>query len=250
MDTEAGHSSQLVIDQDAEPSVRAGARAETWLKIAAVGAFAVAMANVEAAAVVYLREAYGIDDILRDMPQRADRLTAIEIGREAATMMMLLTLGVAVGRRLQDRIGYFVLAFGAWDIAYYGWLAMFEGWPRSPLDWDILFLIPLPWWGPVIAPASIAAMMCVGGAAAVVGVDRGVGWRMSWTNAGIAFAGIVVVLYTFMADAIWAVPDGGEAVQRVRPSDFEWGLFVVGFTVMSWAGLRVTWPAQSRWLRT
>jgi hypothetical protein len=73
---------------------------------------------------------------------------------------------------------------------------------------------------------------------------------MSRENVLIAAAGIAIVLYTFMADAIGALPDGTEAVQNVRPSDFPWALFAAGFVVMSWAGLRVTWPASSRWLRT
>lgn len=219
-------------------------------RILAVAAFAVAMAYVESAAVVYLREAYGITDIVHDLPREPDRLTAIEIGREAMTIVMLLAVGMIAGRRMQDRIGYFVLAFGAWDIAYYGWLALFLGWPRSPLDWDVLFLIPLPWWGPVIAPASIAAMMCIGGAAAVLQAERGIAWRMTRANVGLAAAGIAVVLYTFMADAIAAIPDGSAAVSKVRPGSFAWPLFLAGFGVMSWAGLRVTWPWRSRLLRT
>jgi hypothetical protein len=73
---------------------------------------------------------------------------------------------------------------------------------------------------------------------------------MSWTNAAVAAAGIALVLYTFMSDAIGALPNGAEAVRRVRPSDFQWALFALGFVAMSWAGLRVTWPGQSRWLRT
>lgn len=219
-------------------------------RILLVVAFAVAMAYVEAAAVTYLREAYGITDIVRDLPRAPDRLTAIEIGREAMTMVMLLAVGAIAGRKLQDRIGYFVLAFGAWDIAYYGWLALFLGWPRSPLDWDVLFLIPLPWWGPVVAPASIAAMMVIGGIAAVAQAERGMAWRMTRVNVGIAAAGIALVLYTFMADAIAAVPDGSDAVSKVRPGTFAWPLFLAGFGVMSWAGLRVTWPWRSRLLRT
>ena len=219
-------------------------------KLFFVALFAVAMANVEAAVVAYLREVYGIDDIVRDLPREFDRLTAIELSREAATLVMLLSVGVVTGRQLQDRIGYFVFAFGVWDIAYYCWLVVFESWPNSLLEWDILFLIPLPWWGPVLAPVMIAAMMCIGGAAAVRGVDLGVEWRMNWANVGIAATGIAIVLYTFMADAIAAVPDGREAVEAVRPAGFQWGLFLLGFAVMSWAGLRVTWPGASRVLLT
>lgn len=218
--------------------------------ITAVVAFAVAMAYVEAACVSYLRQMYGIEDIVRDLPRQADRFTAIEIGREAATMVMLLAVGGIAGRGWQARAGYFVLAFGAWDIAYYGWLALIEGWPRSPFDWDVLFLIPLPWWGPVLAPCAIAAMMCVGGIAAVLQADRGRGWRLTRANMLAAAAGIAIVLYAFMADAIGALPDGTQAVNDVRPTEFLWELFLPGFALMSWAGLRVTWPGPSRLLRT
>ncbi len=223
---------------------------DSFRRLPPVALYAIAMACVEAAVVVYLRELHGIDDIVRDLPDRTDRLTAIEVGREFATVVMLLSVGWIAGNRLQDRLGHFAFAFGLWDIAYYGWLALFEGWPQSPLDWDILFLIPLPWWGPVLAPALIAAMMCVGGAAAVYGADRGVSWRLSWGNAAVAAAGIAIVLYTFMFDALGAVPNGLDAVAGVRPSSFQWPLFLAGFAAMSWAGLRVTWPGPSRLLRT
>jgi hypothetical protein len=223
---------------------------ESTRRLPFVAAYAIAMAYVEAAVVSYLREMRGIDDLMHDLPTTLDRFVAIEIGREAMTVVMLLSVGWIAGRRLQDRLGFFVFAFGLWDLAYYGWLALFEGWPRSPLDWDILFLIPVPWWGPVLAPALIAAVMCIGGAAAVIGADRGVSWRLTWTNAAVAAAGVAVVLYTFTIDGLGALPDGREAVARVRPSDFQWPLFMLGFVVMSWASLRVTWPWRSRLLRT
>jgi len=223
---------------------------ESFRRLPFVALYAIAMAYVEGAVVTYLREARGIHDLVRDLPTTMDRLAGIEIGREAATIIMLLSVGWIAGRKLQDRLGFFVFAFGLWDIAYYFWLAAFNGWPRSPFDWDILFLIPVPWWGPVLAPVLIAAVMCVGGAAAVRGADRGVSWRLSWTNLAIAAAGIALVLLTFTFDGLRAVPGGVTAVAHVRPSSFLWPLFALGFVVMSWAGLRVTWPGRSRLLRT
>jgi hypothetical protein len=222
----------------------------SFQRLPLVAAYAIAMAYLEAAVVVYLREMHGIHDLVRDLPTTLDRFVAIEIGREAMTVVMLLSVGWIAGHKLQDRLGHFVFAFGLWDIAYYAWLALFLGWPDSPLDWDVLFLIPVPWWGPVLAPALIAAVMCVGGAAAVRGADRGVEWRLSWTNGAIAAAGIAIVLFTFTIDGLQAIPDGANAVAKVRPGDFQWPLFVLGFIVMSWAGLRVTWPGSSRLLRT
>ena len=64
-------------------------------------------------------------------------------------------------------MGYTAVAFGVWDIFYYVFLWLFAGWPASLFDQDILFLIPLPWWGPVVSPALLAALMVVAGAAAM-----------------------------------------------------------------------------------
>jgi hypothetical protein len=214
-------------------------------RLPAVAVYAVAMACVEAAVVAYLRELYGIEDLVRDLPAQADRIIAIEAIREGAAIVMLASVGWLAGERLQDRAGYFAFAFGLWDIAYYGWLAAFTGWPASPLEWDVLFLLPLPWWGPVLAPAMIAALMCAGGAGAALHAERGVAWRLTRANVAVAALGIAVVLYTFTADSLAALPDGWEAVEQTRPSDFQWPLFAAGFAVMSWSGLRATWPRQT-----
>lgn len=121
--------------------------------------FTVAMAYVESAVVVYLRQVYGITDLLRDTPVRPDWLTPIELGREIATLVMLFTAGWLAGRTHAARWGLFLYAWGMWDILYYVWLRVFIGWPASLGDWDLLFLIPLPWWGPVWAPMLAAALM-------------------------------------------------------------------------------------------
>src|SRR3972149_11367985 len=126
--------------------------------------FAAAMAWMESATVDYLRALVG-----RIEPHQANPLPVsvglgqTEIIREAATLIMLLTVGLLAGRTWRSRLGYTLIAFGAWDIFYYVFLAVITGWPQSIMDWDVLFLIPLPWWGPVIAPASIAALMILGG---------------------------------------------------------------------------------------
>jgi hypothetical protein len=71
----------------------------------------------------------------------------VEVVREAATLIMLLAVGTLAGRGWRNRLGYTGIAFGTWDILYYAFLKMICGWPRNLLDWDILFLMPLPWWG-------------------------------------------------------------------------------------------------------
>src|SRR5207248_10755364 len=91
----------------------------------------------------------------------------IEIGREAATMIMVAAVGCLAGRGLAGRIGAFALAMGVWDIFYYVFLWLFAGWPASPFAPDVLFLIPLPWWGPVVSPVVLALVMSAAGALAM-----------------------------------------------------------------------------------
>src|SRR5437763_10032833 len=126
--------------------------------------FALAMAWVESAVVYYLRSM-----INRIEPYQPNPLPIIggfgsaEMVRELATMIMLLAVGMLAGRNWRSRLGYAAVAFGMWDIFYYVFLKVMCNWPHSLFDWDILFLLPLPWWGPVLAPVSIAMLMIVWG---------------------------------------------------------------------------------------
>jgi hypothetical protein len=47
------------------------------------------------------------------------------------------------------------------------------GWPATLMDWDILFMIPLRWWGPVLSPVLIAALICVSAVLAMARLERG-----------------------------------------------------------------------------
>src|SRR5450759_2674335 len=120
--------------------------------------FAVAMAFLESAAVVYLQRALGIDPRalfpLQD-PAVTGNLAAIEVGREAATLVIRGTVGWLAGRSGLERLAWTAVAFGTWDVFYYAWLGAFIGWPSSLDTWVLLFLIPVPWTGPVWAPVAI-----------------------------------------------------------------------------------------------
>jgi hypothetical protein len=191
---------------------------------------------VEAAVVVYLRALYDPirqklhpDRKPRDLfplitpRQLADagpdnpRRLAIEIGREAATMAMLGGMALACGRTLNESIAAFAVAFGVWDIAFYGFLKLMIQWPESLRTWDILFLIPLPWVGPVWAPALVASTMIVCGILSL----RWGGLRiptLSWL--GIV-AGAMVIIAAFVWD-FRNINAGG------APNTFNWPLFVLG----------------------
>jgi len=127
-------------------------------KVAFLVIFAAAMAFVEAAVVVYLRDLLGGGPIF-PMKYLSARLLAVEIGREGATVVMLLCVASLPFRGGARRMGAFLLAFAAWDIFYYLWLRVTIGWPAGIADWDVLFLIPLPWVGPVWSVLLICAGM-------------------------------------------------------------------------------------------
>ena len=130
--------------------------------------FALAFGWIEAATVVYLRAtsppvagfATGVQFPLALAPVR---LMSSEMVREACTMLVLAAVAWLGARRPPDRIGAFLLAFGVWDLAYYAALKLISGWPQALTNWDILFLIPLPWVAPVWAPATVALIFIAAG---------------------------------------------------------------------------------------
>ena len=202
-------------------------------RLAAAAVFAFAMACIEAAVVVYLRRLHGITDLIRDRPLFDPFIAGVEVTREAATLALLLAFGWVAGRNLQSRLGFACFAFGAWDVFYYAWLKIFLGWPGSLLEQDVLFLIPLPWWGPVLCPMLAALLLASGGASAVIHDDRGrrVAPRSSdWLAVA---AGAAAILYSFMADALAALPATYETLNRLRPGEFSWPIFLAGLAAMA-----------------
>ena len=201
------------------------------MRWAIVVVFAIAMAWVESASVFYIRalvdriEPYQVNPLPIN-----DALGIVELWREAATLVMLATLGVLAGNTWRRRIGYAALAFGVWDIFYYVFLRIMSGWPRTLLDWDILFLLPLPWWGPVLAPVSIALLMILWGTLATQSHEDARDARWTWALGSV---GILLALAVFMIDAWRALPHGRDAVLQVLPDAFNWPLFGVALLLMA-----------------
>ncbi len=199
---------------------------------AIVVAFAIAMAWVEAASVLYNRALVDRIEPYQASPLPMNgALGNVELWREAATLVMIATLGLLAGSTWRRRAGYAALAFGAWDIFYYVFLRLISGWPRTLLDWDILFLLPLPWWGPVLAPVSIALVMIAWGTLATQSKSEGAAdARWAWALASV---GIVLALAVFMIDTWRALPNGRDAVLQVLPTTFNWALFWVALLLMA-----------------
>ncbi len=230
----------------ARPSVEV--RAQPWFnvraaapRIAAVVLYAVAMAYVESAAVLYLRTIYGGIDPVGPRHSLFDPLpdfVGIEIGREAATMLMLGTVGYLAASTAVGRLGAFAVAMGVWDVGYYVFLWLLAGWPRSAFDPDILFLIPLPWWGPVLSPVLLAVVIVLAGSAAMAReLGDGVP-RLRLRDLAAIVAGGVLCLVAFMANSLGALPDGLVAAFSVRGGPFAWPLYLVGLMLASFGLLR------------
>ena len=196
--------------------------------------YAIAMAWVESAVVFYLRSM-----IDRIEPYQSNPLpiiggfASVELPREFATLVMLFAVGFLAGRTWRARIGYAAIAFGVWDIFYYVFLKMMCGWPHSLLDWDILFLLPLPWWGPVLAPVLISLLMILWGTFASQFERTHPPALSNWRVWILNFAGVALALYVFMADSIAASARGLDAIRTVLPETFNWPAFGVALALMS-----------------
>ncbi len=218
-----------------------------WLTVVI---YAMAMAWVESAVVYYLRTM--IDRIQPYQPNPLPIIGGLgeaEIVREAATMIMLLAVGILAGRNWRSRLGYAAIAFGVWDIFYYLFLKVMCDFPRSLFDWDILFLLPLPWWGPVLAPVSIAALMILWGTLVS-------SWRIErardgseWKVWALNFLGVAVALYLFMADSIRVASGGVDAIRNMLPQWFNWPLFSVSLLLMAAPILQVLWRLRQQALQ-
>src|ERR1700685_2008159 len=194
----------------------ASTRVPFWRMIAGLALFAIAFGYVEAAVVAYLRAMYAplraqfypgssnellpllsLDQLRILGPEHIMRLN-IEPGRELATLLMLAGVAVAATHRPREWFAAFVLCFGIWDIAFYAFLKMLLSWPVSLLTWDILFLLPVPWVGPVWAPILVSVSMIGGGVVVLwreyggrpvqIGVAR---WAFIVLGGAIVFAGFI-----------------------------------------------------------
>lgn len=220
---------------------------DLFKRLSIVLTYAIAMAWVESAVVVYLRTLIG-----RVTPYQADPLPVsvglgwIEVGREIATLVMLFTVGWLAGRTWRSRSGYSLIAFGTWDIFYYIFLVPMSGWPQSLLDWDVLFLVPLPWWGPVLSPVLISLLLISGGMLVAWGEQiQELVWPHRWAWA-LNFFGVGLALYIFMTPALQVMQGGEQAVRQVLPNSFNWTLFGLALILLAAPIMDMGWQLLRR----
>jgi hypothetical protein len=191
---------------------------------AALCIFATAFGWTEASTVVYLRALTPLPPRLAAVQIPQVLLTSFlsgELVREACTMLLLASVSWLAARRLRDFAGAFLLTFGLWDLVYYGVLRLLVGWPETLSSRDILFLIPVPWVGPVWAPMTGAAIFVAAGTFLFQTPDRDV--RYSVTDAAILLISATAVVASFL------VPWDSATAQQYVPDAFRPWLY--------WAGL-------------
>ena len=126
--------------------------------------FGISMAHLEGVTVVYLRRAFGVidalpnSDALKKIPKE---YILIEKTREVATIVMLVTLALLVGKTWLEVVLVFLWTFAFWDLFYYLSLYLLIKWPSSFTTIDVLFLIPRPWIAPVWFPIGVSSITIV-----------------------------------------------------------------------------------------
>ena len=188
--------------------------------------FAAAFAFVESSVVVYLRALYYPEGFYFPLTLIQREHLVVELAREAATIIMLVTAGMMAGDHKWEKFSYFIFAFGVWDIFYYVWLKIILNWPASIFDWDILFLIPLPWIGPVVVPLLISFFF-IAASILIVMKEQG-SFRPSPTAWISAIVGSGLILYSFMQDT-------DATLLLAIPQPYLYGYFIAGFALYCFA---------------
>ena len=185
-----------------------------------ISLFAVGFAFVESAVVVYLRALYYPEGFRFPLALMDTHHFLTEVAREVATVVMLVSVAVLAGTRAWERFGYFLIAFGVWDIFYYVWLKVLLDWPATLTDWDVLFLIPLPWVGPVIAPVLISVVMIEGGVMLAWRSSSNGSFRFGRACWVLSAAATIIAFYSFVADS-------GATLKGAMPSGYRYELLAV-----------------------
>jgi hypothetical protein len=188
--------------------------------------FSIAFAYIESAVVVYLRAIFHPDGFtfplkLFGIGPHWKRFLITEIGREAATIVVIFTSAWLFGQNRWQRIAYFLTIFAIWDIFYYVWLKVLLNWPASIMDWDVLFLIPMTWASAILYPVLISITILI--FAAVILYRDAIGRPVKVTR----FDWLAFFIAAFIVVVSFCTP-GPHVTEPDYKSHFYWPLFAIG----------------------
>lgn len=189
----------------------------SWLLV-----WGIAFAYIEASVVVYLRELYYPQGFAFPVKIADARVIVVELFRELATLVIMWATVQLAYQRLQSRIAAYIVLFGIWDIFYYLFLKLVLEWPDALNTWDILFLIPMPWVGPVWAPVVVSLGLIYAGSAILLRNDRNIYMRFPRGFVWLELLAGAVIILSFL------IP-GYAVIEQSVPGTFPYYLFWSGF---------------------
>ena len=214
-----------------------------YRQLALITLFSVAMGMLESSVVVYLRELYYPDGFQFPIRATSYKVAVTELMRELATLIMLLTIGMVAGKTKQERFAWFIYSFAIWDIFYYAFLYLIIGWPMSLMDWDILFLLPMMWTGPVWAPLLLSTLMIILAICILVFSNHHKNAHLKFQEWALLISGSFIVIVAFCKDfyismttlyplipatKLFFSKQTGEYAANYVPKSFDVTLFSVG----------------------
>ncbi|MFH1119839.1 MAG: hypothetical protein V1775_08440 [Bacteroidota bacterium] len=203
--------------------------------------FSIAMGFLESAVVVYLRTLYYPGGFAFPLVPLENRILGTELLRELATLIMLLMAGIIAGKNSAQRFVFFLFCFAVWDIFYYVFLYFLIGWPSSLFDWDILFLLPVPWIGPVIAPCLLSFLMILLMIMVVTLQENRISVRFIWADLILMSTASLIILVSFTKDYFEIIaardaqvssPGTMETLRHFIPQSFNWFVFGAGVLIL------------------
>ena len=174
-------------------------------KIASLSIFSIAMGFMEAVIVVYLRKLYYPGGFQFPLAPMEESIAGMEFCREAATIIMLVAVGILSFSKASQRFAGFLFCFGIWDLCYYLFLKLLINWPESFLTPDILFLIPVPWVGLVLAPCITAFSMVLLAFVILFYAENGCPTRVNSNDWLFVISGSLVVILSFLMDFLFTM---------------------------------------------
>ncbi|MFO7369276.1 MAG: hypothetical protein R6X09_03285 [Bacteroidales bacterium] len=210
--------------------------------------FGIAVGFMESAVVVYLRELYYPQGFAFPLQTMQGRVGLTELLRELSTLVILASIAFLAGTNSRQRFAWFFYTFAIWDIFYYVFLKLLINWPGSLLTWDILFLLPTTWVGPVLAPVAVSFTMILFTAVLLLIDKRQPSYKPGKLTLFLLTGGATVVFISFILDysqfmihhcgfsALLNEAPVNSAVQNYVPAKFDWWLFLPGM-VLIYAGL-------------
>lgn len=203
--------------------------------------FSIAMGFMETAVVVYLRELYYPNGFGFPLSLIPNKIAVTEFCREAATIIMLVGIGYVAGKSKLTRFAYFLIAFAIWDIFYYVFLYVLLGWPQSLFTWDILFLIPVPWVGPVLAPCIVSLQMIFFGILIIHYKEKFPKIKITPSQWLLLLGGVLIIIISFTTDYIdqitkasetgWHIFSKSQLFEELKtyvPQTYNWWVFILG----------------------